>query len=130
MNDLIERLEAATGPCRELDAAIALEVDGGEIVWKMANYTMESYPARRYASADHVSGYGNAPVPLYTTSIDSALTLVPEGWAEYTLMNGNGYHEATFNNHEAKRTVWGSSYASPALAICLAALKAHKESIP
>jgi hypothetical protein len=79
MVDLAARIERAEGPDRALDAEIAAAVYGGEIVWKMTNYTMESYPARRYASAQHVGGYGNDHVPEYTASIDAAMQLVPDG---------------------------------------------------
>ena len=126
-DELIAALEKATGPDRELDCEIALAVDGGEIVWKMANYTMESHPARRYASSDHVGGYGNAPVPQYTASIDAALTLVPEGWTRdvdatapemgiaVTLYEPKG-------GPDGKRAI--GDHASEAIAICLAALRA------
>jgi len=75
---LAERCERAEGPDRELDAEIAVAVLGGEIVWKTANYTMEQYPARRYASEDHIGGYGNAPVEQYSASLDAAMALVPK----------------------------------------------------
>lgn len=75
--DLIDRLKRADGPDRELDCEIAITVLGGEIVWKTANYTMEPYPARKYASHDHVGGFGMAPVERYTESLDAALQLIP-----------------------------------------------------
>lgn len=78
--ELIDRVEAAVDPDRSLDADIAVAVDGGTIVWKQTNGTMEAYPTRQYASSMHVAGYGNAPVPAYTASVDAALSLLPEGW--------------------------------------------------
>ena len=59
-NDLIARLEAATGPDRELDAAIALTVG------------LDIGRGRAHSQDSRVSAY--------TASIDAALTLVPKGW--------------------------------------------------
>lgn len=64
MDDLIAQLEAATGPDRELDAAIK------ELVGHAWDY-----------AADWGMRGNEKPVALpYTASIDAALTLVPEGW--------------------------------------------------
>ena len=124
---LIARLEQATGPDRELDADIAVAVDGGEIVWKMANYTMESYPARRHPSPHHIGGYCNAHVPSYTASIDAALTLVPSGkghdpwWMLKAAWRGIAKAEIWV---DGKGKPFRGEAATPALAICIAALRA------
>ncbi len=55
--------------------------------------------------------------------IDAAMILVPEGW-EYTLMNVNGYDEATLTNHTLERTAW-SSGNSLALALAASALRSR-----
>lgn len=89
LEELAVRCEAAIEPDRDLEAEIAVAVYGGEIVWKQANYTMEMHPARKYASADHVGGFGNAPVDAYTTSLDAAMQLVPKGW----VMTLTVYHD-------------------------------------
>lgn len=115
MNDLIERIEAASGPDRELDAEIAREI--GRIP-----------PHAGYAAMDDVAwdrGLGYS-VPAYTTSIDAALTLVPEGW---TIFHFGG----PFNDSPSHATVAGGQPiafcegdgATPALAICAAALKSR-----
>lgn len=81
---LAERLEKATGPDRELDADISVVLLGGEIQWKQTRFTGESYPARKYASRDHVGGFAVGPVELLTASIDAALALVEKvlpGWS-------------------------------------------------
>ena len=52
---LAERVEAATGGDRELDRSIQTLIDG-------------------YRHADHLSNL------FYTSSLDAAITLVPEGW--------------------------------------------------
>ena len=61
MTRLIERLEAATEPSRELDAEIFAEVRGiaGAETFMMA--------------------FGLEDIPEYTSSLDAALTLVSEG---------------------------------------------------
>jgi hypothetical protein len=62
---LAERCEKATGPDRELDDAILLAAHGG------------SRPMRP------VEGMQNAVTtfhPHYTTSLDAAMALAPEGW--------------------------------------------------
>ena len=93
--EIIERLEKAEGPDRELDADIDIFLFGGETVWKQANYTMEMYPASRRASKNHVGGFANEHVPLYTASLDSAIALVERtlpGWGFYLRSDkeGNG----------------------------------------
>jgi len=117
MNDLIQRLQESSEGSRELDSAISEIVRG--------------YPF----DTEFRQLYG----PAYTTSIDSAMTLVPEGWVitdviqrrpcayqwEWAatlgaLINGNW------------RYAKGCSKAAPgtfAIALCIAALKAssHQE---
>lgn len=124
MNDLIERLEKATGPDRELDLAI------GEAVGE-ANHSGPAHhrPFREWAKH-------------YTASIDAALTLVPEGWwmtlDRYVIsdepepspmawrawlrkiegdLDGDGpvYHRKHF-----------SPAPTPAIALCIAAMKARQ----
>jgi hypothetical protein len=119
---LIERLEKATGPDRELDAEIFIEVtpgvkdagridrDGGVVGWWPKDGPYES--ARI--------------TPDYTSSIDAALTLVPEGavWtleasrAWVRILDGDDVSEfqAGFNGREAEAT---------ALALCIASLRAR-----
>lgn len=75
-DDLVDRLRAATGPDRELDAEIAKALEGVEIQWRQANYTMDLHPVQRYPSTNHIGGYGIGPVPYYTASVDAALSLV------------------------------------------------------
>lgn len=79
IDELITELEKF-GSSRESDCEIAMLVHGGEVVWKPANFTMKLHPVRRFASAAHVGGWAQEPVPFYTTSVDAALSLLPKGW--------------------------------------------------
>ena len=118
MTDIIERLEAATEGSRELDSAC-----GDAIGWT------------RWASLEDC--------PHYTTSIDAALTLLDENWAwiiskvidlvamrqGYTAviecLDGTGDVERPMQIRKAAEVV----AATPALALCIAALKA-KTTLP
>jgi len=104
-NELIAALEAAEGASRELDAAIA------DLRW------MQNWGKKRPKDI-HA-----APV---TSSIDAAMTLVPEGWRPSI--------DCTFDRPEVTMHPWsdhlfkhGRKYgkaATPAIAICIAALRA------
>lgn len=124
---LIERLEKAEGPSRELDAHIGWHVGGwrGHIC-----PTPESvYDGVRK---------NKLPVSGYTGSIDAALTLVPEGWA-WALHH---HRDCSGSNADpiakVSRVNWGEKEneakfyksadgrgATPAIALCIAALKAR-----
>lgn len=107
---LIERLEKATED-RELDAAV-YEARVGE-VWN-----------------DFLSGPwaadGKSRVPFYTSSIDAALSLVPEG-AEYsiTTLYGLAMVEVPLNFTDVDPQSATRKDGNVPLAICIAALKAH-----
>ena len=102
---LIARLERATGPDRELDNAI----------WALLGQPLPDDPA----------GWP----PLYTASLDAAMTLLPKGedWAEWSIGFG-------FIGGQARARIWiGDELsdgqknvgATPAIALCIAALKAR-----
>lgn len=138
MNDLIEKLEAATEGSRELDTAIALSLP----------YFCD--PTCCYDTADdclswyEYFGEPGAPgalckqeLPYYTTSIDDALTLVPDdvGW-NVEMMHGNSSPMKSLDpSGQYRCTVgWNSVVTGwsvePSLAICIAALKAHLDGAP
>jgi hypothetical protein len=122
--DLIKRLEEAREGSRELDEAIALAV----------------YPEmERRTVADPITGteqvwylHGTrVRIEPYTTSVDAALTLVPEGWRIAEMKDGIKSDRGPYCNTR----LWcpanpglGYAYpgngATPALALCIAALKA------
>lgn len=118
--ELIERLEKAECADRELDADIDIFLFGGETVWNMANYTMEMYPASRRASKNHVGGFANEHVPLYTASLDAAIALVErctgENWQIQKMDEGDPvqWYDAMLGEEWCQH-----KSAPPALLICL-----------
>lgn len=110
---LISKLEAATGPSRELDCEIALAVGWGS----------EDQRAELRKYTDHASRIFVAReigVPRYTGSLDAALTLVPDGrpWSIGTILHGGGYVSCL--DRQAKT----SKGATAPLALVIASLKA------
>jgi hypothetical protein len=114
---LIEKLEAATEGSRELDAEIALACG-----WRFNKGTVYSYHW-----LDPQGAHNAVPSP-FTESLDAALTLVPEGW---------GYQQGSHPRAACKACAFcfegaddfhnqPPSFApTPALALCIAALKAR-----
>lgn len=98
-SDLIERLESAAGPDRDLD---------GDIAVSMGLF------ARRPVVAQALR---------YTESIDAALTLMPARW-EWALFCQGG----TFRVEAGDPSIGleGESEHGAAIAICIAALKARE----
>jgi len=95
---LAERCEQAAGPDRELDARIYILITGG------------SADDADYAATDPDV---TCNPPPYTASLDAAVTLVPEGCGWMVMSSA------------AKVGVWPSHGATPALALCAAALRAR-----
>jgi hypothetical protein len=81
MTDLIERLKAATEGSRELDAQIWGAVNGnGSPIVTVSEYEPPRLFCNPRPDIEWV-GYDLYNVaPAYTTSLDAALSLVPEGW--------------------------------------------------
>ena len=115
---LIERLESAPEGSRELDGEIALLLG-----WKK---TIDGFYNSRWKDpAGQLQG--NIP-PAFTTSIDAALTLVPEGW-RWDIGPWDDQIRAEIWNHtedETKEQYCGFA-STPALALCIAALKARSD---
>jgi len=114
MNDLIARLEAAPEGSRELDAEIAVAV------WpKLADYAPDTKrgPGHWISPKD-----GPVYAENYTTSIDDALTLVPEGRRFKVGRDDDGTGYASVGG---PRIVMS---ATPALALCIACLRTREVS--
>lgn len=119
---LAEQCENASGPDRVLDAAImglftnSVESDNGEWWW----------------------GPHDAPpqrVPAFTASLDAALALVPEGMAWSVGQNVHHKHwlaRVQIIDADGGPTSVGrcEGAATPALALCAAALRARAASAP
>lgn len=128
MKALIEKLEAAQGPDRELDAEICRSL-GFEV--------MRGYPLG--TDADWLFSSGDArgwqKVLNFSESIDAALTLVEPGLLFLVRAhNGKGNHDGEGKGKRAFANVYLPSddgplnpawAATPAIALCLAALYAR-----
>lgn len=127
MEDLIERLEKAAGPERQLDVDIFIAINPG------ATGLPNRFGMARIPCGD---GFKVRKVDFFTRSIDAALTLVPEGF-RWLVRNHNGKptHDGDGDGARAFANVyrdededetdyhcWGKQ---PATTICIAALKAR-----
>lgn len=108
LSALIAKLEAATGPSRELDALIWLRV--------------VEKPSDGRRDRDMV---GRSPA--YTLFIDDAITLVPTGMEAYVTLirSGQGKAWVSAEPWNAPSAFDVLVYASPAIALCIAALRAR-----
>lgn len=117
MKDLITRLEAASVGSRELDREIAAQV--GTI--EPAHTEICRNPEDRC--------YNEYPEwwPNYTTSLDAAVTLVPEGylWRVWNLPGGTFRAEVGEDMEAMEAGGWIRDAAMPALALSAASLKAR-----
>ena len=119
---LIAELEAADVcdlsdmSARELEGGIALALG-----WKQVG--------KGWAHWTDPDGNTNRHVPFYTTSLDAALTLVPGGWVwhvqiDYELPGRAHLYNAVPGNKYDPPVRVQANGATPALALCVAALKA------
>lgn len=136
LTDLIAKLEAAGEGSRELDALIWCALNGAAYVGSHADATEPGNCFWFRHPADGVE-YSRAAHYRYTTSLDAALTLVPEGWMpsidQYCLSDVPAQNQwrvwlRRLRDEETRRpkldTVFGIT-GTPALALCIAALKAR-----
>lgn len=102
---LIERLEAATAGSRELDAEIA--------------HAIGAFKPKPVTARDE-----NFWTQHYTTSLDAALTLVPDGY-DYIIYRIDGEYYAEVGPTGSFGFTKCVGAPTIALAICIAALKAR-----
>ena len=122
IEELIERLEKAQEPNRELDAAIA-KASGLYVYEKRGGDKKEwLYPTNEDEWRKSLYETGAWRLPDYTSSIDAALTLVSEGyqWDFHSCVG-----EACVSNLSRDIERYGVSKISPAIALCIAALRAR-----
>ena len=113
--ELLAALEAATGPSRELDAEIA----ASEKWTRFSDYWLSPSGRQRQYHP-----------PAYTASLDSALTLVPEGrmWFVGHMDPSDMRYAATISEiGNIGAALWRGVHATPALALVIAAIRARGE---
>ncbi len=109
-DELIVAMKTATGPDRELDEEIMCCV--------YADLKPERHMEGWYsASGDHIR------VDRYTASIDAALTLVPEGWHAVIGARPGWPWVELYQFPTPCRNVPRLSASTPAIALCIAALR-------
>ncbi len=113
MDKLIAELEAATEGSRQLDFAIYLAL--GLPITNKANLTSRMI-------AVHLENVS----PRYTTSLDAALTLVPEGWRWEAADYGGGDQDGPRAELWHGVHHYGAFGGTPVLAVCIAALRARQ----
>lgn len=110
--DILSRLQAASGPDLVIDADIYARIHGYEVYahWNGV-YAVFEMPGGGW---EHLEA-----LPAYTGSLDAAMTLVPEnhGWNVGSTV-GAFQQKAIVGAQEAYA-------ATPAIALCIAALQAH-----
>lgn len=125
---LLARVLEGEGPDRELDAEIACAVNG---------FTMheDSNPGDGHFAFWHGKPWESlcsncSGWPHYTTSLDAALTLVPEGWSWYSAMRHYlapvGAAGSVWQAGQSSATFTADA-ATPARAIIAACIKARME---
>lgn len=112
MSSLLQKLQSATEGSRELDIAIAAEFS---------------------AESESIVEFGTRAweCPNYTTNLQDAVSLVPEGWRylmdkrPYAESRQDGYRAEVYRqgSPETPETHWGPTMA---LALCIAIIKAHE----
>lgn len=138
MQDLIKRLVAADGPDRELDAEIweylglAPEYDNSKNNYGCWHYRGEG----RYHFADDSSWGKNQNAPLYTSSLDAAMTLVEDGYfwtvgrcdltCHATVGPDRAHFDEAYLIKHQPHDVDIPNPSTPALALCAAALRARQ----
>jgi hypothetical protein len=115
MQDIVERLEKATGPDRELDALVYV------------GHYRSAYPDETDAARIE---YALRCAPHYTSSIDSAIMLVPRGrkWrvGSHATTIWDGFYAAICPDILSGKTHESWCKSTPAIALCIAALKARQ----
>lgn len=133
LSSLIARLEQVESGSRELDCDIQLIVFGDKPYGVKGPYrhpqpaTLAEYVAQYRDLINSDDAVDDETVPRYTTSIDAALTLVPEGW-RITHAYGPPWAwclTKTAPEEDGSRRYAEGKSATPALALCIASIKAR-----
>ena len=122
---LADRVELADGPSRQLDAEIFLALNPNDGWYVRAN----GFPGELYHGNKSV-GLSAMVSPYFSSSIDAALTLIPDGWELSSLERAdklNGYsvmlRKIDYFNERPFKYIKTISSTAP-LAIIAASLRA------
>ena len=133
MKELIARLEAATEGNASLDTAIWATIKGYKIEWRgercyylvpvcYCHHGGHKHGEQHWQTMQSGGDNWAASAPSYSQSIDAALRLVPEGFPWHVwAINVESDMEYSGQVDYAKP----ANGATPALALCIAALKAR-----
>ena len=130
MTSLAERVERAAEGSRELDAEIAIGT--GLYIYERRDRDRKAwfYPTSGRGLRKQLYGLGHERLPSYTTSIDAALTLVPEHMRdeiEITTLYQVARVGINLNHGPDDGPYYASNESnSIPLALCAAALKARE----
>lgn len=108
LEKLIERLEKATGPDRDLDYAILKTLN---------DQVIAVYPSQDFATVNNATAI---VAPRYSESIDAAMALAK---------NGSSIHLHVFRHHKSATTEAEVGidkkglHTTPAIALCIASLR-------
>ena len=124
MQELIKKLEKATGPDRELDRDIGVAALGWRPFTVNGHHKMLDVGDATYPDSP------GSMYPALTESIDAALTLVPRGWRYLIHDGGTPNDDRAFANvfspSGSEVTYNPNHAATTAIALCIAALKARQ----
>ena len=131
MTNLSERVMSLSGPDRLLDANIHWRIQRDDFDAD-EDYTDETYCYAQHGWTMNHADHGfldSIPVPRYTSSIDAAMTLVPEGHKYWNLGGSptRGFAGAGLYGAVIDDQFYGEAQ-TPALALCAAALLAREAS--
>jgi len=144
LDEIIERLEKATGPDAKLDVEIWAALYAPSAFILRSPFNGEWCAFEDDNPKGHLVETRGKPKMRtpYTSSIDAALTLVPEGYAVERITywpkqpssadiieTRLGHDGQYYHGGSAIEGAWGSwraDGATPALALCIAALKAQE----
>lgn len=128
MTELAERVEASSGPDRELDAEITATVrhfpnDVG-FVWQDDLEPNVPEPGRVTCVTSLGTSGPHYAAPRYTASLDAAMKLVPKDW--HIAINGvnDGWHVALNETRDGATGVSFGFASSPPRAMTAACLRA------
>lgn len=131
LNELADRLEAATGPDRELDKEMhKLFCEVPELAPKNHSYGWREEKTYWWCDIgeDQRTPRKTITPKRYTSSIDAAMTLVPDGW-ETAIYLGGVNANVQMETEEMRQKMGffpiDATAVTPALAICVAALRAR-----